>query len=154
MSAFVTGTKTFFNQTTAPTGWTKSTSYDDYTIRIVSGNTGNTNYGLNGFSTVLNSSMTWPGTVSSATGTLDAADADMPLHNHTFRYANYPFSSTRYYTSSPTGYKIAGGGGTATSGSAGSGASHTHSILGSGTITGDSMNVAVTYVDFILASKS
>lgn len=154
MSAFVLGTKTFFNQTTAPTGWTKDTGYDDYTIRIVSGSTGNTNYGVNGFTTVLNSSMTWPGSVSGVTGTLDAANADLPAHTHTFRYASYPFSSTRYGTANPTGFKIAGAGTTTTSGSAGTGSSHTHNISGTGTITGDNMNMAVTYVDFILASKS
>lgn len=154
MSAFVLGTKTFFNQTTAPTGWTKDTGFDDYTIRIVSGSTGNTNYGLNGFSTVLNDSMTWPGTVSSVTGTLDSADADLPAHTHTFRYASYPFSSTRYCTVNPTGFKLATAGTTTTSGPAGAGSAHVHSISGTGTITGDNMNIAVTYVDFILASKS
>jgi hypothetical protein len=53
--------------------------------------------------------------------------------------------------SPPAGYAVAGGNsGNYTSNATGGGGSHTH---GGGTFTGTAINLAVQYIDIILASK-
>lgn len=154
MGAFVRGTQTFFNQSTAPTGWTKMTTHDDYTLRVVSGSSGNTNYGLNGVSSVFVDG-TWPGTITGVTGSVVSADGDLPSHSHPFPYVT-SISSGSIMVSYTSGYSyIVSSIGTKTAAASGSGSAHTHTIqLGSGTITGNPTGFAVTYVDFILASKN
>jgi hypothetical protein len=91
-SEFASGTKLLFQQTTAPTGWTKVTTYDNYALRIVSGSV--STGGSVAFTTAF-ASQTPSGTVSTtntattATGTLSGSvdgtaisTAQMPAHNH------------------------------------------------------------------------
>lgn len=60
---FATGTTLPFLQATAPTGWTKSTSANDYALRIVSGTGGGTG-GSVAFTTAFSSSNTGATTLS------------------------------------------------------------------------------------------
>ena len=73
------GTVMLFAMATAPTGWTKQTTQNDKTIRVVSGTTGGTAGGNTAFSTVFTSTRTVTGTVD---GTAITA-AQMPVHAHT-----------------------------------------------------------------------
>lgn len=70
--AFPSGTLMLFQQTAAPTGWTKQTSHNDKALRVVSGSA--SSGGGTAFSTVFGSS------VSTSAHTLSIAQ--MPSHNH------------------------------------------------------------------------
>lgn len=157
-SAFVPGTLTFFKQTTAPTGWIKQTTNDNYTLRIVNGS---------GSATVLNNSVnfttamtdiTFTGTASSS-GSTSSDDADLPAHTHTATVITYGGGFGRGF--SPTNGPLGGGFATTTAiipdgfGSGSAGGAHSHSISGSAIpVTGGPGLFAVKYLDFILASKN
>jgi hypothetical protein len=161
MGAFVRNTKTFFNQTSAPTGWTKITNQgDDCTLRVVSGTSGGptSTYGLQGVSSALVDS-TWSGTITGVSGSVATAAGDLPSHNHTYSYetatgasamgqypGTFPGPSTYFVTSMST----------TTSGTYPGPSDHNHGVvLGSGSITsGGPTGFAVKYIDFILASKA
>ena len=134
-----TGTKMMFVQTAAPTGWTKDTTHDNKALRVVSG-TASTG-GTVAFTTAF-ASQAVAGTVGNTTLTT----AQMPSHSHT------SYNQLVYTTSAPTiniatndvnfQYGISG----ATS-STGGGSSHNHSF------TGTAIDMAVQYVDTIIAAK-
>jgi hypothetical protein len=155
--AFVPGTLTFFQQTTAPTGWTKQTTNDNYTLRIVSGSGSTTINNSVNFSTAM-ADVTFTGTASSS-GSTSADDADLPAHTHTATVITYGGAFNRGM--SPTNGPL--GGGFASSvvavpdafGSSSAGGAHNHSITGSAVpVTGGPGKFAVNYIDFILASKN
>lgn len=147
---FPSGTVMLFVQTSAPTGWTKGTTHNDKALRIVSGlvSTG----GSVAFTTAF-ASQTPTGT---NTGTA-ITEAQMPLHGHPFRndpttsaagdptggflISNNADSNRGAFTGTPSaidGQQIGGTGG---------GQTHTHSF------TGNAINLAVSYVDVIMATK-
>jgi hypothetical protein len=156
MVAMTRGTKTFFQQTNAPTGWTKLTTNTDYTLRIVSGTSGGTLNNSMNFSTSLVDT-TFSGTAS-ASGSTSSDDADLPAHNHTVTMPSYVNSTFSH------GAKLGptGGGFNETIplnptafGAGGAGAAHSHSITGSPvSVFGGPGKFAVNYIDFILASKN
>jgi hypothetical protein len=130
-----TGTAMLFAQTSAPTGWTKSTTHDNKALRVVSGSA--SSGGSVAFTTAF-ASQAVAGTVGNTSLTI----AQMPAHTHTvgglqaasaaagtYTLANYP--STFGFTTS----------------SQGSGDAHTH------TFTGTAINLAVSYVDVIICTK-
>lgn len=83
-TVFTSGTRMLFQQTTAPTGWTKDSSRNNRALRIVNGNV--SDGGSNGFVDVLNSTVTTSnGSVSSHTLT----ESQIPSHYHyAFRSGN------------------------------------------------------------------
>lgn len=114
-----------FQQTSAPTGWTKQTSHNDKALRVVSGTVGSG--GSSAFSTVFGKTATDATTITTAT---------MPSHNHPGTY----YDTT---TGGSTGNLYGGGGSTTFSVPAqGGGGSHTHG-----------MDIRVQYVDVIIATK-
>jgi hypothetical protein len=126
IQAFDSGTVMLFQQTTAPTGWTKLTTHDDKALRIVSGTVGSG--GATAFSAVLN------GTVGATTLTT----AQMPSHSHTpRRYTNGSAGDNNIgnSTASLTAENVS-----LSTTSTGGGGSHTHSM-------------DVAYVDVIIATK-
>lgn len=157
------GTKMLFAQTAAPTGWTKDTTHNDKALRVVSG-TASTG-GSVAFTTAFTSQAV-AGTVGGTTLTT----AQIPSHTHTFsgttgtissdhshgiggtfQSYGYPSVSSVFtqISSSSTGgvsanHTHAFSGTTAGSGSSGS---HTHSF------TGTNIDLAVQYVDVIIATK-
>jgi len=159
--AFPTGTRMSFQQTAAPTGWTKDTTaaLNNSAMRIVTGSV--VNGGTVDFTTAF-ASQTPAGSVSitAVSGTAGATTLttpQIPSHSHTISPTNGPISPSatpvvmapvslgnpnQYvtaYTASPTG---------------GSG-SHDHPFSfssGSGTFTGTAINLAVKYYDFIIAT--
>lgn len=172
--AFPAGTRMIFNQTAAPTGWTKDTTaaLNDSALRIVTGAIGSG--GSVAFSTAF-TSYTPAGTVNSATssGTVAASGisatadshvltiAEMPSHTHTSNVWS-TISGATSHPSSTTGATITN----ITTGATGGDGGHTHTVSGgshvhgltmnahSHTFAGTAINLTVKYVDFIIASKN
>jgi len=203
---FGSGTLMLFQQTAAPTGWTKQTTHDNKALRVVSGSA--SSGGSVGFTTAF-ASQTPAGTVSVSvsagtlgvsTGSLAVANAtaggslsggsvgsttlalsQIPSHNHA--YSRVPsdqdgrppgvvggYSSGVAPQTDPvpsTGVVAEGGNGShnhSFSPPTFSGTAHNHSLTGSPTISGspsvtsasfsgNAINLAVQYVDLIIASK-
>jgi hypothetical protein len=156
VDAFPSGTVMLFAQTAAPTGWTKSTTHNDKALRVVSGSAGSG--GSVAFTTAFASQA-----VSGTVGDTTLTTSQIPAHTHT---VTDPGHVHEIRTGGNSGY-----GGGANSGvdllsplsyrgensasantgitiaNAGGGGSHTH------TFTGTAINLAVSYVDVILATK-
>jgi hypothetical protein len=150
-----------FFQASAPTGWTKLSTFDDYAIRIVSGTGGGTGGSLP-FSQVF-TTVPLTGTVSvsgvSVQGNVGAAAlsvAQLAAHTHTVAARG---------SQSPMSFVPEGNPGTTalsppvTSSSTGSGSTHTHSFGGSAaggnaTFTSSGVPLAVKYIDCILCTKN
>lgn len=156
MPIFASGTKTFFQQTSAPTGWVKDTSMDNAGIRIVSGTVGTG--GSANFSEVF-ASRRWEGTLGTSgnVGDFTLSTGNLPSHNHSYSYIANPAVATTYATTPYVSYSQVYLSPTlpvTASGPAGGGASHTHSLSLSLTFTGDFGDFGVKYIDVILASKA
>jgi hypothetical protein len=133
IGVFPAGTKMLFAQTAAPTGWTKDTTHDNKALRVVTGTAGSG--GSVAFTTAF-ASKAVSGTVGATTLTID----QIPAHTH------FVASNTQSTTGSTSGRDT--GNVTRSSSSTGGGLSHNHSF------TGTAINLAVSYVDVIIATKS
>jgi hypothetical protein len=125
-----------FQQTSAPTGWTKDTTHDNKALRVVTGTA--SSGGSVGFTTAF-ASKAVAGTVGDTTLTT----AQIPSHSHEQAdgvVTNVAGASAFNMSSDNAGTKyntaVTGGGG-----------SHTH------TFTGTAIDLAVQYVDLIIATK-
>ncbi len=129
-------TLTVFQQSSAPTGWTKITTHNDKSFRVVSGAAGS------GGSVAFTTAFASKSVVGSISGTA-LSIAQMPAHTHTHAPGNGSYSSaaSAFMPSPPSGSAAH------VSSSTGSGSTHTH------TFTGTAIDMAVQYVDLILASK-
>jgi hypothetical protein len=123
-----------FQQTTAPTGWTKQTTHDNKALRVVSGSA--SSGGSVAFTTAF-ASQGVSGTVGSTTLTT----AQMPSHNHTLLRISGCGSNIGSFGLGELFDTFA------TTSSTGGGGSHNH------TFSGTAINLAVQYVDLIIASK-
>lgn len=177
---FPVGTALVFAQTAAPTSWTKSTTHNDKALRVVSGTAGSG--GSVAFSTAF-ASKTPTGTIGgtslseaqlashSHTGTVNADGSHShsvydPTHAHAVSNLflgaidgspgsglmtyNNGYASGTWSSGAATGislYASATHTHTFNFSGAGSSATHTHSF------TGDAINLAVQYVDTIIATK-
>ena len=128
------GTVMLFAQTAAPTGFTKVTTHDNKALRVVSGAA--SSGGSVAFTTAF-ASQTPAGTVGSTTLTT----AQIPAHTH----PSSLFTNDCGATLSPNTFGKAA---SILTGSTGGGGSHNH------TFTGTAINLAVQYVDIILATKN
>jgi microcystin-dependent protein len=120
-----------FAQTSAPTGWTKSTTHDNKALRVVNGTA--SSGGTVAFTSAFTSQ-----SVSGTVGATTLTTAQIPAHTHTFNGSN---------TGGDTGFTGSGNLAPVASSSTGGGGSHTHSF------TGTAINLAVQYVDVIIATK-
>jgi hypothetical protein len=150
-ASFASGTVMLFAQTAAPTGWTKNTSTGNNTaLRLVTG-TASTG-GSVAFTTAF-ASQTPSGTVSvsGSAGDTTLTTPQIPSHTHT--------ATTRAQESPP--YSAFGIGSPpsppqaqATTNATGGGGSHDHPLtISSSTFSGNAINLAVSYVDVIRATK-
>jgi hypothetical protein len=130
---FPTGTQMLFVQNTAPTGWTKVTTFNDYSLRVVNGTSGGVGGGTTAFSTVF-ASRSISGTVGCTTLTVN----QMPSHNH----------SGVLVSGIASGLSCAGGAAGGSTANTGGSQAHNHSL----SIT--ALDMAVKYVDVIIASKN
>jgi hypothetical protein len=153
------GTTMTFVQTAAPTGWTKSTTHDNKALRVVSGAAGSGG-SVNFTSAFTSQSVT--GTVANHTLTT----AQIPAHTHTAVVTDPGHTHTPDAYVQPaagagsvgTGAVLSPGTGltisTNTTGisvsnnNTGGGGAHNHGF------TGTAINLAVQYVDVIIAVKS
>jgi hypothetical protein len=160
-----------FQQTSAPTGWTKQTTHNDKALRVVSGSV--SSGGSVGFTTAFASqavagsiaNTTAGGSVSitgGSVGSTTLTSSQIPSHSHEIMPklggSNAGFGA---YLQGAT--NAGGNSNNTTTGLTGSGSSHDHSFSApsgsfSGTahnhsFTGTAINLAVSYVDLIIASK-
>lgn len=148
------GTLMLFQQTAAPTGWTKQTTHDNKALRVVSGTAGSG--GTTAFTTVFtNQTVSTSVSVSGTTGSTTLSTAQMPSHTHqVFSYYNqsamgsFPINAEQQISDGNVGFRNSG-----TYATGGNG-SHNHSFSGSGSGTSSAVTLNVQYVDLIIASKN
>ena len=156
------GTAMLFVQTSAPTGWTKSTTHNDKALRVVSGSA--SSGGSVSFTTAF-TSQSVSGTVGTS-GATTLSSGQIPNHYHQvfvnsfagtlgLTTAGGPDGGWYGFTDQPENnnhYSTPAGSGSSTfaNNDNGGGGSHTHS---GGTFTGTAINLAVQYVDVIIATK-
>ena len=154
LSGFPSGTKMLFQQTAAPSGWTKDTTTNNRALRVVSGTVGTG--GTHDFTTVFSSAVTFTGTVAGHSITV----SEMPSHAHgvTDPGHSHALTAARQFgssesgngdnecenqnfstSSSVTGISIQAAGGNQ---------AHSHGF------TGSAVDFEVAYVDVIIATKN
>jgi hypothetical protein len=150
VSSIPAGTKMLFAQSSAPAGWTKLTSNDDAALRVVSGGAGSG--GTVGFTTAFSAT-----SISGTTGSTSLSEAQMPIHRHFVSTSvvngGAPSSVNSLVrqrtTAGDSDYYLEGTSAEPSvlrSSATGSGAGHDHTFSGS-------LNLAVKYVDVIIAQK-
>lgn len=126
-AAFPSGTKMLFQQTSAPTGWTKDTTHNNKALRIVSGTVGSG--GATAFTSVFGS--------GKSTGSYTLQVADIPAHTHDV--TAIPGGSQNYGEGAGP---LASAASAITSTSTGGGGGHSHTL-----------SLDLQYVDVIVATK-
>jgi hypothetical protein len=124
------GTLMLFQQTSAPTGWTKQTTHNDKALRVVSGTA--SSGGTNSFSSTFASINAGSTTITTTT---------MPSHTHSLNHNTITFdiNGSGFLTSgSSVGYNNG-----VTVNNNGSDGSHNHTV-----------DMRVQYVDLIIAQKN
>lgn len=140
---FDSGTVTVFYQSAAPTNWTKVTTHNDKTMRVVSG-TGGGSGGSISFSSAF-TSRTFGGSVGATT----LSTSQIPSHNHSMMHTqDYAPWGTGGGTSAKFLRTEYGDNPWAYTSSTGGNGSHNHSF------SGNSLDFSVQYVDVIMASKN
>jgi hypothetical protein len=137
------GTAMLFAQSAAPTGWTKSTTHNDKALRVVSGTAGS---GGSVAFTAAFASQAVSGTVGNTTLTT----SQIPSHNHNIGAYSSSNEAGGYGLTITGGFQNRVMVDTATgqaSNNTGGGGSHNHSF------TGTAIDLAVQYVDVIIATK-
>ena len=164
---FPTSTAWVFYQTSAPTGWTKSTSHDDKALRVVSGNGGGS-AGTNAFTTTMSSfNVGGPLTSSNALGGHPVSTSQIVSHSHSsggfIGLAAVPqlLNPDGAFTGWNGGDVQRAGGWTRTSPNGGGdtnsptgvrGASHAHPVSASGTVPNQPLSISVQYIDTIICT--
>jgi len=134
---FASGTVMLFAQTSAPTGWTKSTTHDNKALRVVSGTASS------GGSVAFTTAFGTP-SVSGSVSATTLSTAQMPSHTHTAaKIESWQHGAPAGYTCTNCTAILMGA-----SGATGGGGSHTHSLSGA------TATINVAYVDVIIATKS
>ena len=135
------GTKMLFQQTAAPTGWTKDTAHTDKALRLTSGTVGT------------GGSVAFETAFASVTPTISMTNADHQLV--TSEIPDHLHSICVYSGSGGGAPSITGGGSTpgcvgySNSGGTGGNGSHSHS----NTAASSAINLDVNFVDVIIATK-
>lgn len=134
-AGFVAGTLMLFQQTAAPTGWTKQTTHDNKALRVVSGTA--SSGGSVAFTTAFAASL--------SAGATTLSTAQIPSHQHTgVDVGSQKVNSSASLTFAAGTYTGMGNNTTDYGGLAGGGGSHTHTLP----------SFAVSYVDLIIAIKN
>jgi hypothetical protein len=152
-----------FVQTTAPTGWTKSTTHNNKALRVVSGTAAPG--GSVAFTTAF-ANQPVSGTIDNTTATNQATTlilSQIPGHNHAPGYSVSSPPGTSRWGNRPgnPAFPIADASGVTPQGTVaantsteGGGGSHNHTQNAHNhTFTGTAINLAVEYVDVIIATK-
>jgi hypothetical protein len=134
------GSVILFVQTSAPTGWVKSTAHDNKALRVVSGTAGAG--GSVAFTTAFANQ-----TVSATVGGTTLATSQIPSHEHNIKIVTNGGDGGQTAIQLQPGILSTGFSGGLIQ-STGGGGSHTHSF------TGTAIDMAVQYVDVIICTKS
>ena len=129
VAGFDSGTLMLFQQTAAPTGWTKQTTHNNKALRVVSGTA--SSGGSVAFTTAF---------ANGSTGATTLTTAQIPSHSHSLSANN---ADNTGQTPRPGANRNNAVNFTPSTDAAGSGGSHDHSL-----------SLAVQYVDLIIASKN
>jgi len=149
-NAFPSGTKMLFQQTSAPTGWTKDTTHNNKALRVTNGTVGTG--GNASFNTVFG---------LTATNNHTLTEAQMPSHSHsTSNSGNHSHSFNRrglYSGGNYTNDAASGASGSShtwAQGTNGAG-DHSHNTNNAGSSQGHShgIDLRVQYIDVIVATK-
>jgi microcystin-dependent protein len=149
-STFLTGTLMLFQQTAAPTGWTKQTTHNNKALRVVTGTAGSG--GTTNFTGVF-SSRTPAGTNSAGSvSNHTLTTAQIPSHTHPLSDTASDNLNSGSFVKNISYYNTAQSSPSSTGVNAGAGGSHTHGFTNP-TFTGTAMDFDVQYVDLIIARK-
>lgn len=148
-TANYTGAVMIFQQTEAPTGWTKSTDHHNAILTSTTGSV--TVGGTTGFTTTFGSSVTLNGSVTLASLTVGGTTLTsqmLPPHTHT--YVGYSAQNLRS-TGPGSSYNV----GTNLANNPGGGGSHTHPAppVTSNPANYFTKDLRIKYVDVIIATK-
>ncbi|MGH8685101.1 MAG: hypothetical protein ACREUM_07100, partial [Nitrosospira sp.] len=131
------GSVTDWFQAAAPVGWTQITAHNNKAMRIVSGAGGGSG-GSVAFTTAFASQA-----VTGSNSATTLTSAQIPSHTHNFSI----YGTSGGGPNASAGSAVTGATTNATDGGSGGGGSHNHAF------TGTAINLAVQYIDMILASK-
>jgi hypothetical protein len=137
-NTFPSGTLMLFQQTSAPIYWTKQVTHNDKALRVVSGTA--SSGGTNSFSTV-------NGATAAFVNGHQLTVTEMPSHSH----ATTNINGASAINNAGGSQGFAGGAGTANA--VGGGASFTINSTGGDGQHSHTLNMAIQYVDLIIASK-
>jgi hypothetical protein len=149
------GSRAPWNQTAAPTGWTKDTTaaLNDTAMRIVTGAVGSG--GANAFSTAAYTPTITPALGTLATVATALTIAQMPSHTHIQKIngvnATMSGASGGGNVFAQTTFTL---GTDEITAATGSGATHAHSLSGAPTATSSTITLNLKYNDFIIATKN
>lgn len=171
-SAFPSGTAMLFQQTAAPTGWTKQTTHNNKALRVVTGTAGSG--GSSAFTTAfgtpsVSGSVSISGAPSSGnlavsiSGSISGttlSTAQIPAHSHSISRSGGNLNQSTNQNGAGNSLR------TTNTGNTGGGGSHNHghnlagSMTGSpgignlaGSLSSSTASINVQYVDLIIASK-
>lgn len=176
LAAFPSGTLMLFQQTAAPTGWTKQTTHNDKALRVVSGTA--SSGGSSAFSTALATpavsgslsgspdvsglSVSMSGNISNTT----LSTNQIPSHNHALKFRQFTGSGNaalnqdiqvnsyqNYYNTDSSRVLNTGGGGSHNHGHNLSGSLSGSATAGNLAISSATAAINVQYVDLIIAAK-
>ena len=153
------GSRMLFAQSSAPAGWTKDTTYNDYALRVTTG-TASSGGSVNFSSVMTTQSLAGTATMSgTGLGPTTLTTNTLPLHYHggdwvggtnagdvqsparSYLWGQLTSNSTGAFASSPTSIAWTGG-------------SHTHTISTSSAPAGVTFSMAVKYLDVIIATRN
>lgn len=158
--AFPSGTRMLFQQTAAPTGWTKDTTNDDKALRVVSGTAGTG--GTNALSSL---DATAVGTITSSIAGSTASHilttSEIPSHTHSGNVnlrTNYEAGTSSLSPVGNGNANFVGNGSSPsfTTNSTGGGGGHSHglgTLAVTSAFTGTPNQLDIAYVDVIVAQK-
>lgn len=150
--SFPSGTAMLFAQTSAPTGWTKSTTHNNKALRLVSGTAGSG--GSAAFTTAFGTpSVSGSVSLSGSVGNTTLSTAQLSSHNHNVSYstASQGGSGSFYISGFERNTFVATK--NQSTANTGSNSSHNHSFSGSGSLSSATASINVQYVDVIIATK-
>jgi len=147
------GTTWSFHQTNSPTGWTKVTTHNNKSLRVVSGNGGGSGGSIT-FSSVLrdNAPLVASGSYSLPTNTNNHTLSISEISEHTHSFPGVFDAGGNADVQNAAGWSRDS---TPVTGSAGGGQSHNHPISAPNVITNKSLggiDIAVQYIDTIICT--
>jgi hypothetical protein len=146
IAGFPSSTLMLFQQTAAPTGWTKQTTHNDKALRVVSGTAGSG--GSSAFTTAfgtptVSGSVSVSGNISNTTLSV----SQIPSHSHSYNKHDNNATGGNHTHNGPNDN------GDINTSNAGGGGSHNHGHNISGNLSSATAGINVQYVDLIIASK-